>query len=160
MVFGTKLMTAGLANRFGALRVGLAGILWLLTQGSTPAPIRFMAAVTLFLGGMGLINPIGSAITLEPFGDRAGAALALLGFLQWGWPRSAPPLSARWRPHPRPSWVDSGGRVATEPKTDTSPEFVQGLPLIDYWTGLCGIWVPFEYKKAEHAPFPKNPGLM
>lgn len=84
MVFGTGLMTAGLANRFGAPRVGLAGILWLLTHGSTPAPIPFMAAVTLFLGGMGLINPIGSAITLAPFGDRAGAALASLGFLQMG----------------------------------------------------------------------------
>jgi DHA1 family bicyclomycin/chloramphenicol resistance-like MFS transporter len=33
---------------------------------------------------MGLVNPIGSAITLEPFSDRAGAASALLGFLQMG----------------------------------------------------------------------------
>ena len=41
-----------------------------------------MAAVTLFLGGMGLINPIGTAIALEPFGDRAGIASALLGFMQ------------------------------------------------------------------------------
>lgn len=31
---------------------------------------------------MGLINPIGTAIALGPFGDRAGIALALLGFLQ------------------------------------------------------------------------------
>ncbi|MBB1493399.1 hypothetical protein H5395_18420 [Paracoccus sp. MC1854] len=41
-----------------------------------------MAAVTLFLTGMGLINPIGTAIALEPFGDWAGIASALLGFLQ------------------------------------------------------------------------------
>lgn len=41
-----------------------------------------MAAVTLFLGGMGLINPIGTALALEPFGDRAGLASAMLGFLQ------------------------------------------------------------------------------
>lgn len=41
-----------------------------------------MAAVTLFLAGMGLVNPIGTAITLGPFGDRAGIASALLGFLQ------------------------------------------------------------------------------
>jgi MFS transporter, DHA1 family, multidrug resistance protein len=41
-----------------------------------------MAAVTLFLAGMGIINPVGTAMALEPFGDRAGIASALLGFLQ------------------------------------------------------------------------------
>ena len=35
-----------------------------------------------FLAGMGLVNPIATAIALEPFGDRAGVASALLGFLQ------------------------------------------------------------------------------
>lgn len=89
VVFGSGLMTSRLAGRWGAARVGMAGILiatggaaWLAAQGGAPAPLPFMAAVTLFLGGMGLINPIGSAIALEPFGDRAGAASALLGFLQ------------------------------------------------------------------------------
>lgn len=89
VVFGSGLMTSRLAGRWGPARVGMAGILiaasgavWLAAQGGAPAPLPFMAAVTLFLGGMGLINPIGSAITLEPFGDRAGAASALLGFLQ------------------------------------------------------------------------------
>jgi len=89
VVFGSGLMTGWLAARWGAARVGMAGILiatsgsiWLVAQGGAPAPIAFMAAVTLFLGGMGLINPIGSAITLEPFGDRAGAASALFGFVQ------------------------------------------------------------------------------
>jgi DHA1 family bicyclomycin/chloramphenicol resistance-like MFS transporter len=91
VVFGSGLMTARLARRWGAPRVGMAGILiaamggvWLLAQGVAPSPVPFMTAVTLFLGGMGLINPIGTAITLEPFGDRAGAASALLGFLQMG----------------------------------------------------------------------------
>jgi DHA1 family bicyclomycin/chloramphenicol resistance-like MFS transporter len=91
VVFGSGLMTSRLASRWGAPRVGMAGILiaatgglWLLAQGNAPANVPFMAAITLFLGGMGLINPIGSAITLEPFGDRAGAASALLGFLQMG----------------------------------------------------------------------------
>lgn len=64
--------------------IAATGSLWLLSQGSTPTAAPFMVAVTLFLGGMGLINPIGSAMTLEPFGDRAGAASALLGFLQMG----------------------------------------------------------------------------
>jgi len=89
VVFGSGLMTARLARRWGAPRVGMAGCvialtggLWLFLQGGAPTPTPFMAAVTLFLAGMGLINPIGTAITLEPFGDRAGIASALLGFLQ------------------------------------------------------------------------------
>ena len=89
VVFGSGLMTARLARRWGAPRVGMAGImialtggLWLLVQVGAPTQTQFMAAVTLFLAGMGLINPIGTAIALEPFGDRAGLASALLGFLQ------------------------------------------------------------------------------
>ncbi|HEV2364111.1 MAG TPA: multidrug effflux MFS transporter [Caulobacteraceae bacterium] len=90
VVFGSGLVTSRLSRRWGAPRVGMAGVmialaggLWLLIQaGGAPALAPFMAAVTMFLGGMGLINPIGTAITLEPFGDRAGVASALLGFLQ------------------------------------------------------------------------------
>jgi len=89
VVFGSGLMTARLARRWSAPSVGMAGILiamtgglWLVLQSSTPTQLPFMAAVTLFLAGMGLINPIGTAIALEPFGDRAGIASALLGFLQ------------------------------------------------------------------------------
>lgn len=89
VVFGSGLLTARLARRWGAPRVGMAGILvalagglWLVLQAGAPTPMSFMAAVTLFLAGMGLINPIGTAIALEPFGDRAGLASALLGFLQ------------------------------------------------------------------------------
>lgn len=91
VVFGGGMMIPPLARRWGAPRVGMAGILLavggsasLVLQGPTPSAFGFMAAVTLFLAGMGLINPIGSAITLEPFGARAGAASALLGFLQMG----------------------------------------------------------------------------
>lgn len=89
VVFGSGLMTAGLARRWDGPRVGMAGIMialaggvWLAVQGGAPTQIPFMAAVTLFLGGMGLVNPIATAIALEPFGDRAGIASALLGFLQ------------------------------------------------------------------------------
>jgi DHA1 family bicyclomycin/chloramphenicol resistance-like MFS transporter len=89
VVFGSGLITTRLARRWGAARVGMAGILiamtgglWLLLQAGAPTPAPFMSAVTLFLGGLGLINPIGAAIALDPFGDRAGAASALLGFLQ------------------------------------------------------------------------------
>jgi MFS transporter, DHA1 family, multidrug resistance protein len=89
VVFGSGLITARLSRRWGAPRVGMAGVvialaggLWLLVQAGAPTMVPFMAAVTMFLGGMGLINPIGTAIALEPFGDRAGMASALLGFLQ------------------------------------------------------------------------------
>lgn len=89
VVFGSGLLTARLARRWGAPRVGMAGItialaggLWLVLQAGAPTAASFMAAVTLFLAGMGLINPIGTALALEPFGDRAGLASALLGFLQ------------------------------------------------------------------------------
>ena len=91
IVFGSGLLTARLARRFGAARVGMAGTLmavvsglWLLSQAGAADSAPFMAAVTLFLAGMGLVNPIGTAIALEPFADRAGAASALLGFLQMG----------------------------------------------------------------------------
>lgn len=91
VVFGAGLMVPTLARRWGAPRVGMAGLLlalvgsaWLVVQGPVPTPIGFMTAITLFLAGMGLVNPIGSALALEPFGDRAGAASALLGFLQMG----------------------------------------------------------------------------
>jgi len=33
---------------------------------------------------MGMANPIGTALTLSHFGERAGSASALLGFLQMG----------------------------------------------------------------------------
>lgn len=89
VVFGSGLLTSPLARRWGAPRVGMAGILiaasgglWLLLQSGAPAALPFMAAVTLFLAGMGLINPTATAIALQPFGDRAGIASALLGFLQ------------------------------------------------------------------------------
>ncbi|MEQ1755328.1 MAG: multidrug effflux MFS transporter [Micropepsaceae bacterium] len=89
VVFGSGLVAAPLARRWGARRVGMAGIMlalaggfWLLVQADAPTQTQFMAAVTMFLAGMGLINPVGTAIALEPFGDRAGLASALLGFLQ------------------------------------------------------------------------------
>jgi len=37
-----------------------------------------------FLWGMGLANPLGTAIAMGPFGKEAGIASALLGFLSMG----------------------------------------------------------------------------
>jgi DHA1 family bicyclomycin/chloramphenicol resistance-like MFS transporter len=40
--------------------------------------------MVMFLWGMGLANPLGTAITMGPFGKEAGMASALLGFLSMG----------------------------------------------------------------------------
>jgi DHA1 family bicyclomycin/chloramphenicol resistance-like MFS transporter len=42
----------------------------------------YLLPMLVFLFGMGMVNPIGTALTLTPFGARAGAASALLGFMQ------------------------------------------------------------------------------
>jgi DHA1 family bicyclomycin/chloramphenicol resistance-like MFS transporter len=89
VVFGGGLAGPRLAARWGVARVGMAGVVIALGGGlgllaclGATSAVPFMAAITVFLLGMGMINPIGSAITLEPFGAQAGMASALLGFLQ------------------------------------------------------------------------------
>ena len=47
-----------------------------------PAFLPFLAAMCVFLLGMGIVNPLGTAQALSPFGEKAGAASALLGFWQ------------------------------------------------------------------------------
>lgn len=89
VVFGAGLLAPRLARRFGALRAARAGIVIALVAGATllAAPEQvyyFSTALTVFLIGMGLINPLGTAVALQPFGQNAGAASALLGFLQMG----------------------------------------------------------------------------
>lgn len=89
VVFGGGLATGPLVRRFNAPRVGMAGALialaggvWLVLQSGSADRTTFLAAVTVFLAGMGLVNPVATGMALEPFGDRAGIASALLGFLQ------------------------------------------------------------------------------
>ncbi|MEH2477147.1 DHA1 family bicyclomycin/chloramphenicol resistance-like MFS transporter [Nitrobacteraceae bacterium AZCC 2146] len=90
MVFGSGMLAARLAPRIGldrAIRIGL----WLACAGSLAvlavayfngSVISFIGAVCVFLLGMGVVNPLGTAQTLSPFGTHAGAASALLGFWQ------------------------------------------------------------------------------
>jgi len=47
-----------------------------------PTFLPFLGSVCVFLLGMGIVNPLGTAHALSPFGQRAGAASALLGFWQ------------------------------------------------------------------------------
>jgi MFS transporter, DHA1 family, multidrug resistance protein len=44
--------------------------------------LPFLGASLVFLLGMGIVNPLGTAQTMAPFGKNAGAASALLGFMQ------------------------------------------------------------------------------
>lgn len=89
VVFGAGLLAPRLAHRFGMLHASRAGLAIAFT-GSASLLIgpeqwySFSIALTVFLTGMGLINPLGTAMTLQPFSHNAGAASALLGFLQMG----------------------------------------------------------------------------
>jgi MFS transporter, DHA1 family, multidrug resistance protein len=47
-----------------------------------PTFLPFLGAMCVFLLGMGIVNPLGTAQALSPFGEKAGAASALVGFWQ------------------------------------------------------------------------------
>jgi MFS transporter, DHA1 family, multidrug resistance protein len=89
VVFAGGLLAPRLAHRWGARSIAIAGIVlsmlgggFMLAMSGAPNFYGFAAAITIFLLGMGLVNPLGTAITLQPFGRQAGLASALLGFLQ------------------------------------------------------------------------------
>jgi DHA1 family bicyclomycin/chloramphenicol resistance-like MFS transporter len=90
IVFAAGMLATRLAPRFGldrSIRGGLlvtatGGIAILLVSIFNPAFLPFLAAMSVFLLGMGIVNPLGTAQALSPFGEKAGAASALLGFWQ------------------------------------------------------------------------------
>jgi len=90
IVFAAGMLATRLAPRFGLDR-SIKGGLWAAASGSVaiaavaivhPTFLPFLAGMSMFLLGMGIVNPLGTAQALSPFGDRAGAASALLGFWQ------------------------------------------------------------------------------
>src|SRR5712672_1596835 len=90
IVFAAGMLATKLAPRFGLDR-SIQGGLLLAAAGSiailmvsmfNPQFLPFLAAMSVFLLGMGIVNPLGTAEALSPFGDRAGAASALVGFFQ------------------------------------------------------------------------------
>jgi DHA1 family bicyclomycin/chloramphenicol resistance-like MFS transporter len=90
-VFAAGFLAPRLAHRWGQRTVGMiglfiavAGSLCMFAFAATPTYTRFTTVIALYLLGMGLINPLGTAIALHPFGRQAGLASALLGFLQMG----------------------------------------------------------------------------
>jgi len=91
IVFAAGFLAPRLAHRWGQRAIGaigisiaLAGSLILFGSAAAPALMPFTMGIALYLLGMGLINPLGTAIALHPFGKQAGLASALLGFLQMG----------------------------------------------------------------------------
>lgn len=89
VVFGTGIMAPRLATRWSApvvatvgCTIALAGSIALLA--GSAGLLHFSVSMSIFLFGIGLLNPLGTAMALQPFGARAGAASALLGFLQMG----------------------------------------------------------------------------
>jgi DHA1 family bicyclomycin/chloramphenicol resistance-like MFS transporter len=90
IVFAAGMLSTKLAPRFGLDR-SIQGGLWLAATGSIaillvsllhPSFLAFLLGMLVFLLGMGIVNPLGTAQALSPFGDKAGAASALLGFWQ------------------------------------------------------------------------------
>jgi DHA1 family bicyclomycin/chloramphenicol resistance-like MFS transporter len=90
IVFAAGMLATKLAPRFGLDRSIQSG-LWLAAAGSVaillvstfnPGFLPFLGGMCVFLLGMGIVNPLGSAQSLSPFGEKAGAASALLGFWQ------------------------------------------------------------------------------
>ncbi|HRJ01501.1 MAG TPA: multidrug effflux MFS transporter [Hyphomonas sp.] len=89
VVFGAGFAAPRLAAWLGAPRAALTGGVIALIGGAallavseSPGIVNFSAATVAFLLGMGIANPLGTAMTLQPFGAKAGVASALLGFLQ------------------------------------------------------------------------------
>ena len=90
VVFAAGMLATRLAPRFGLDRSIQGGLLAaatgslaiLLVSLLTPSFLPFLAAMSVFLLGMGIVNPLGTAQALSPFGEKAGAASALVGFWQ------------------------------------------------------------------------------
>jgi DHA1 family bicyclomycin/chloramphenicol resistance-like MFS transporter len=90
IVFAAGMLATKLAPRFGLDRSISGGLLTaaagsvavLLVSIFNAAFLPFLAGICVFLLGMGIVNPLGTAQALSPFGEKAGAASALLGFWQ------------------------------------------------------------------------------
>ena len=114
IVFAAGMLATRLAPRFGLDRSIQVGLGWrrrgsiaiLLVSLFHPTFLPFLCAISVFLLGMGIVNPLGTAQALSPFGEKAGAASALLGFWQMMGRRSG----SGWR---RPSRTRRCSRSAS-----------------------------------------------
>ncbi|WP_409280692.1 multidrug effflux MFS transporter [Pseudomonas defluvii] len=91
VVFAAGMAAPRLARRFGSRTITTLGLATAMLAGSLlvigpsdPGLGWYSLSMMIFLWGMGLANPLGTAITMGPFGKEAGLASALLGFLTMG----------------------------------------------------------------------------
>jgi len=90
IVFAAGMVATRLAPRFGLDTPVQAGLVlavigsgaMLLVAASHGGFLPFLGSISVFLLGMGVVNPLGTAQALSPFGSNAGTASALLGFWQ------------------------------------------------------------------------------
>lgn len=90
VVFGSGMAAPRLAIRIGHARATVVGLViataggtaLLLAHWVTPTIWSYLIPVVIFLAGFGMVSPLATATALQPFGDRAGLASALVGFLQ------------------------------------------------------------------------------
>jgi DHA1 family bicyclomycin/chloramphenicol resistance-like MFS transporter len=90
IVFAAGMMATKFASRYGLERSIRAGLLTtatgsvaiLLVSLFNTTFLPFLCAMCVFLFGMATVMPLGTAQALSPFGEKAGAASALLGFWQ------------------------------------------------------------------------------
>ena len=90
IVFAAGMLATKLAPRYGldrSIRGGLlvaalGSIAILAVSRFSPSFLPFLGAMSVFLIGMGIVDPLGTAQALSQFGEKAGAASALLGFWQ------------------------------------------------------------------------------
>lgn len=89
-VFASGMAAPRIAVRLGHARAtviglgiaALGGIVLLLAHWADHSIWSYFIPVMIFLTGFGMVSPLVTATALQPFGDRAGLASALLGFLQ------------------------------------------------------------------------------
>lgn len=101
VVFAAGMAAPRLAHRYGTQIITSVGILTALLGGvllligpDSPGLGWYTLSMVMYLWGMGLANPLGTAITMGPFGKQAGLASALLGFLTMGAAATATWLSS------------------------------------------------------------------
>ena len=92
IVFAAGMLATKLAPRYGLdrpIRAGLwataaSSVAILLISMISPTFLPFLGAMCVFLLGMGVVSPLATARALSPFGEKAGAASALLGATSTG----------------------------------------------------------------------------
>ncbi|MET0612618.1 MAG: multidrug effflux MFS transporter [Pseudomonas caspiana] len=91
IVFAAGMAAPRLAHRHGPRKIALLGIICAMTGGclllvgpAHPSLGWYALSMVTFLWGMGLANPLGTALAMGPFGKEAGLASALFGFISMG----------------------------------------------------------------------------